>query len=71
MKNLILVLLISFSVLTLQGKDRIRDKKTNKQVQTIIDADSLKLRNDLREAVLEFIIDTNMNPDSCYIPFNE
>jgi len=68
MKNLTLVLLILFSFLTLRGNDKAKDKKNN-GVQASIDVDSLKLRNDLREAVLEFIADTNANPDSCYIPF--
>jgi hypothetical protein len=70
MKNLTLVLLILFSFFTLQGKERVKDKvKGNKKVQTSIDADSLKLRNDLHEGLLEFIADTKMNPDSCYVPF--
>jgi hypothetical protein len=71
MKNLILAIAILFLFSAAQGKDRNKTDKNNKN-KTEVKTDSINFfQNEVRESVLEYIKDTGMNPDSCYIPFKD
>jgi|JFJP01.1.fsa_nt_gi hypothetical protein len=62
MKNLILAIL--FALILIGSTNNV-----NCNNNTFVDNDSLQLRNDINESILEFISESGLNPDSSYIPF--
>jgi hypothetical protein len=79
MKNLTLVLAVLFLFAIVEGKDRNKKQNKNNTNIEVIKTDSINIsatdvdffQNELRESVLEFIMDVGMNPDSCYVPFKK
>jgi len=66
MKKILISILLALFFITVIADQPI---KPVKNVQSIIDEDFFK--QELQNSVMEFITDTGMNPDSCYIPFKD
>ena len=64
---LIITLFITIPTFTI-NKDT--NKIVNKTIiSSKIDADGEKFRNDMINSILEFIMESGVNPDSVYLPF--
>jgi uncharacterized membrane protein len=75
-KALLFILILTLSILPIFSKDKDKSKDKVEKVEKTETAkpeskDSMKLKADMKESVLEFIGDLKVNPDSCYIPFKK
>lgn len=66
MKKIYIILIIAaVSIISIQAALNVKTK--NSELKSI-NLDENFLKNEMRKSVMEFIEETGINPDSCYIP---